>query len=144
MEILTMLLTGSATGLLGSFLSFGKSFVDGWQRRLDKREERTHELKLLEMQARAKSEEAADSLRESSYTHDNLTGAGSQWLINLLRLVRPILTVALLGAVITIWFTMPEELELRFKIVDFVVYAAMTAITWWFGDRVPKKYSQRD
>ncbi len=150
MELLTTLFAGGATGILGSI--FGKAFglIDKWQERLTQREAFKHELRLLDLQHKSKQYElehqmekanleTMSDIRQASYQHDSGSGQGSQWVVNTLRLIRPILTVLLLIGVAVIWFTIPSASVLQHDITQFIVYATMTAITWWFGDRAPKR-----
>ena len=146
MEILMSVFAGGATGIFGSFLGKIFGFLESREKRKTRREEMTHELNLFELQQQARSSEAAfeqemmemqtaADLRISSYEHDTRTGSASQWIVDILRLIRPVLTLLLLVGVGVVWFTLPEWDMLRKTLVEFLVYAAMTSITWWFGDR---------
>ena len=54
-------------------------------------------------------------------------------------LVRPALTLGLGGFLCTAFFAMsPGDID-RAYVADSLVFAAVTAIVWWFGDRAPKK-----
>jgi len=55
----------------------------------------------------------------ASIEADARTGVASQWVINILRLVR--------------FFVTQES-----SIVEAAVFAATAATLWWFGDRAPK------
>lgn len=142
MEFLISLISGGATGLLGTLIGRIVSFYETKQKF-------QQELKLLELQAKIGAEEgerelaiaqakAASDLRVSSYAHDSETGQGSQWVTNTLRLIRPALTLMLVMAVIMLWFTAEQfEVDIRTQVVVAIIYLATSAVTWWFGDRAP-------
>lgn len=142
MEFLISLLSGGATGILGTLIGRVVGFYENKQKF-------QHELKLLELQARIGAEEAerelaiaqakaAADLRVASYEHDSNTGIGSAWVTDVLRLIRPTLTAVLVLAVIVLWFTAEEyEVDIRTQVVVAIIYLATSAVTWWFGDRAP-------
>jgi hypothetical protein len=142
MEFLISLISGGATGLLGTLIGRILGFYENKQKF-------QHELKLLELQAKIGAEEseremaiaqakAASDLRVASYAHDSETGQGSQWVTNTLRLIRPALTLMLVMAVIMLWFTAEQfEVDIRTQVVVAIIYLATSAVTWWFGDRAP-------
>ena len=70
---------------------------------------------------------------EASMLADASIGKGSQWVINVLRLVLPSLTLLLWF--ITAWIFMTTQ---NGAIVEAAVFAATAATLWWFGDRAPK------
>ena len=80
----------------------------------------------------AQSKIDADS-RMASYSHDSMAGTGSLWVVDLLRLVRPILTFALILLVGILYFkAIPAG---RATIEASVIYMASSSVLWWFGDR---------
>jgi len=103
-----------------------------------------HEYKLHELQMAAKAQEAELELAlaaqegswrglDASIKADAAIGTASKWVINVLRLVRPVLTLMLW--LITAWiFAVTQE----GSIVEAAVFAATAATLWWFGDRAPK------
>jgi hypothetical protein len=142
MDFLISLLSGGATGILGTLIGRIVGFYETKQKY-------EQELKLLELQAKINAEEserelaiaqakAASDLRVASYQHDTGTGQGSQWVTNTLRLIRPALTIVLVIAVIMLWFTAEQfEADIRTQVVVAIIYLATSAVTWWFGDRAP-------
>ena len=83
--VISSVLTGGATGLIGSLLTKGIGIFEAGQRRKDKALEYEQELKLLDRQAALKTAETenelaianaetAASLREASYSHDSSMG----------------------------------------------------------------------
>lgn len=139
MELLLSLIGGGATGLLGSMFSrvFGYFEQRQTQRfilekyRLDA-EERAKERESERLIA--ESSEAADMLT-ASFRHDASYGQGSQWVVNLLRLVRPCLTLLLWLLVALIWLTLEAEYDYQGQILSTILYCATAATLWWFGTR---------
>ena len=137
MELILSLLTGGATGIFGSLLGRVAEFFEKAQVQKFRQEEWGHERVLIEMQLRGREAEwehesaiaeadAAARMRDASYRHDTAAGRGSQWVVNVLRLVRPTLTLA---------DTTVDGESLRGRIVSATLYLATAAVTWWFGDR---------
>lgn len=151
MELIFSLLSGGVTGILGSLLGRVAGFFEKAQTQKFRREEWGHERALIDLQMRGREAEweneraiaevdAASRMREASYAHDTSTGQGSQWVINVLRLVRPALTLALIAMTAAFWFsrdldTTIDGESLRGRIVASTLYLATAAVTWWFGDR---------
>ena len=124
---------GGLTGLIGSLAGKVFGYFERKQKLQEKKIEFEQEIKLLELEHTYRSqerehesalaiEENATSLRMASYSHDSSTGEADRWVINVLRLVRPVLTLALV--VIAAFLPRAETL-----------YLATTAVSWWFGDR---------
>ena len=153
-------LTGGATGLLGTALS---AVVDYFQGRAD----HTRELELRRLDIELARTEAGGAERvaaieaegerdqsewqamEASYRE-----AGRRWsrpgegvlvqLVDLVRgLTRPLLTWCLLGLTGAIYFllaaTDAHAALLRPRIVETVLYLATAALLWWFGSRQIEK-----
>ena len=128
------------------------------QKAAERREDRAHELELLKMQAAQGAAEherelaveetrTAASIKAASYAHD-AAGGESEWVRNILRLFRPAITTFLVGAVTVFFFFVSDEVRLndlpvRAVIVESVLYAASTAVFWWFGDRGPSPKIRR-
>ena len=54
-------------------------------------------------------------------------------------LVRPALTLGLGTFLCAAFFAMaPGDID-RASVADSLLFAAVTSIVWWFGDRAPKK-----
>jgi len=143
--VISSVLTGGATGLIGSLLSKGIGIFEASQRRKDKALEYEQELKLLDKQAALKTAETenelaianaetAASLREASYSHDSSMGKPHRWVVDVLRLVRPVLTAFLLILVGGIYFT-TNDFAMKAGVIDSVLFMTSSAVTWWFGDR---------
>lgn len=135
---------GILSGGMGSWIGRGLGI-------LEKRQDYQHELKLQEMQMRAARAETENELaitqeqtyatmREASYAHDTGTGNASQWVVDTLRMVRPVITVLLILLVWVIWVTIgKDDITTKLQIVDGVLYLAGAAVGWWFGARDQEK-----
>jgi len=148
LDLLATSLTGGVTGIVGSIIGKAFSFLDYWveEKKADNKHERA--LDLLELQnkisadenkremAVAQSKVDADS-RMASYSHDSMVGTNSLWVIDLLRLVRPVLTFSLIVLVGIIYFSSP--IEGRATIEASILYLTSSAVLWWFGDRALRK-----
>jgi len=147
-ELLGTVLTGGITGVVGSVIGKAFSFLDAWQEEKKATNEHGRTLELLELQNKLGAEESeremeitqakidADS-RVASYSHDAVGGTSSMWVIDLLRLVRPVLTFALIILVGILYFkAVPEG---RATIEASVIYLCSSSCLWWFGDRALRK-----
>ena len=143
-ELLGTVLTGGITGVVGSVIGKAFSFLDAWQEEKKATNEHGRTLELLELQNKIGAEESeremeiaqakidADS-RVASYSHDSMAGTSSIWVIDLLRLVRPVLTFSLIFLVGILYFKAAPGG--RATIEASVIYMASSATLWWFGDR---------
>jgi len=143
--LISSVLTGGATGLIGSLLNKGIGLFEAAQKRKDRILEFEQELKLLDKQAALRTAETENelaiadaettaSLREASYRHDASLGNPHRWVVDTLRLVRPVLTSFLLIVVLIIFLT-TNDFGMKAGIIESVLYMASSAVTWWFGDR---------
>ena len=105
-DLIGTVLTGGATGVIGSVIGKAFSFLDAWQeeKKADKDHGRTIEMLRLQNEIGAEENEremavaeanADANMRMASYSHDSMAGPSSVWVANLLRLVRPCLTLSL-------------------------------------------------
>ena len=149
-EILLSLLTGGATGVLGTLVSGGLSFLKKGQD--NKHSIRMREFDLKELDLELSSAEkiavlsAEKSALEGSYedsrtfvTQGMELTAGQKWiavLIDLVRsLMRPMITLFFLG--ITGYLTWVGGLN--DDIEQTVLYLTATTTVWWFGGRGAEK-----
>jgi hypothetical protein len=143
-ELLGTVLTGGATGIIGSVIGKAFSFLDAWQEEKKADSEHGRTIELLELQNKLGAEESeremeitqakidADS-RVASYSHDAVGGASSVWVTDCLRMVRPLLTFSLILLVGILYFKAAPGG--RATIEASVIYMASSATLWWFGDR---------
>ncbi len=139
---------GSGLGLIGAIA--GKVF--GWLELKEKAKvqqaENAHELALIQAQSQMRQAEmesellisqvdADTKLRTAAYAHDSAMGTPHKWCSSVLRLVRPSITVFLLG--LTTWIYWKAyamgEIDTLQMLADEVVFMTSLAITFWFGSR---------
>lgn len=141
---------GGLFGLLGNVAAKLIGLYETRQTFTQKKEEWSHEERLLEMQAKARAAETEQelALTATSGSWDGLgeslkaeTAIGSSyaWVNAVRALVRPALTLSLSGFLCAAFFAMPVADPGRAAVTDSLVFAAVTAIVWWFGDRAPKQ-----
>ena len=160
LDLIMSVVTGGATGLVGTVLSgvLGLFKESG---------ERKHEIALRELDIElAKAEanaaervaaveaESAEaqaewgaleaSYREASSRMSRAHEGGAMKVVDVVRgLIRPLLTVALVAAVIVIFFYVgvPEldAEKMGARIIETVLYLATAAVLWWFGQRQIEK-----
>ena len=147
-DLLGSALLGMGTGGIGSIIGKLFSFVDHWvdEKKKDKEHERT--IALLELQNKLGAEEserelavaevhAASDIRTASYSHDASVGVGSPFVIDLLRLIRPILTLLL---ILLVGYLYTQSVEAgRATIEASVIYMCSSSVLWWFGSREFRK-----
>jgi len=127
--------TGGIFGIVGTALGRVAGY---FEKQLNFKQEQArwgHEYKLHELQMQARQQETELELAlaaqagswkglEASIKAEAAIGRASQWVINLLRLVRPVLTLF--------------HVTRNGAIVEAAVFAASAATLWWFGDRAAK------
>jgi len=143
-------LTGGLFGLLGNVAGKVISIFTAKQEFARKKEEWGHEERLLDLQMKAKAAETEQELAVTaasgswsglgeSLKAETAIGATYPWVNAVRALVRPALTLGLSGFLCTAFFALgPGDLDRQY-VADSLVFAAVTAIVWWFGDRAPKK-----
>ena len=90
----------------------------------------------LESEEKIVNAHTASVMRTASYGHDTGYGKPSKWVINILRLVRPALTVMLLALTAWIFGTVVEN-GLKINVINQVLFMTSMALSWWWGDRAP-------
>ena len=151
MDMIFSVLTGGATGILGSVLGKVFNFVDVFieEKKAKGEHERTMEMHRLQSELRAEEleselaivqEQAAGVAHAASYSMMTGVEVPYPWVAAILRLMRPTLTVMLVGIVWYIYAT-SSDLAQQETIIQSVIYMSSTAVLWWFGDRAmrPKK-----
>ena len=135
---------GGLFGLIGTTLGRVASFFERRDENAQEKARWNHEYRLheLNMQARAQESEIELELAaqagswkglEASIQAEAASGRASLWVINLLRLVRPSLTLLLWLITAGIFLQTQNQ-----AIAEAAVFAATAATLWWFGDRAPK------
>lgn len=140
-ETLIASLAGGATGLIGSISGRVFGFFEQKQKIKEKELDYEQELKLQEMQYRQADKEmeneraivstkANAEMMAESYKHDSSYGS------SILRWVRPVLTLALIGCTVFIYHTIDPNT--KSDIAAQVVFLTGLAVSWWFADRSGK------
>ena len=149
-SILDSSLTGGLFGLLGNVSNKLIGIFTAKQEFAQKKEEWGHEERLLDMQMKAKAAETEQELAVTaasgswsglgeSLKAETSIGPAYPWVNAVRALVRPALTLGLGGFLCAAFFAMaPGDID-RAYVADSLVFAAVTAIVWWFGDRAPKR-----
>ena len=139
---------GGVFGILGTALGRVAGYFERQQSFKHEVLRWSHEYKLHELQMQAQAQETEMELAlaaqegswrglTASISADANIGTASKWVINILRLVRPTLTLLLW--LITGWIFAVTQ---NGSIVEAAVFAATAATLWWFGDRAPKPLAQ--
>ena len=135
---------GGLFGLVGTALGRVAGFFERRQQHQQEQAQWSHELALHELTMRARAQESEQELAlaaqagswaglEASILADASVGEASRWVVNVLRLVRPVLTLLLW--LLTGWiFAVTQD----GTVVEACVFAATAATLWWFGDRAPR------
>jgi hypothetical protein len=143
-------LSGGLFGLLGNVASKIIGIFEAKQAFTQKKEEWGHEERLLDMQTKAKAAESEQQLAAAassgswsglgeSLKSETAIGATYPWVNAIRALTRPGLTLGLTSFLCAAFFAMtPGDID-RAYVADSLVFAAVTSIVWWFGDRAPKK-----
>ncbi|MEM7047899.1 MAG: hypothetical protein AAF442_09695 [Pseudomonadota bacterium] len=156
--------SGGLFGLLGAVVGAGAKYLERKQKAAGDREERSHELALLQLETERGDRDAENELRIHQADADAAMRTGSYampvtvsgvpgWVNAVRSLFRPFLTLALnataavilvllitsLGddsAPIILWLSSEgPATELITYMVHSLLFAANTATVWWFGDR---------
>ena len=150
-DMIFSVLTGGATGILGSVLGKVFNFVDVFieEKKAKGEHERTIEMHRLQSELRADEleselaivqEQSAGAAQVACYAMLPGVEVPYPWVAAILRLMRPLLTVMLVGIVWYIYAS-SNDLAQQETIIQSVIYMSSTAVLWWFGDRAmrPKK-----
>jgi len=139
---------GSGLGLIGTVV--GKTF--GWLEQKEKNKtllaQNAHELNLIQEQAKIKQVEmeseymiaqmeADANIRTAAYQHDASYGETPMWCSSILRLVRPVVTLLLMGMSAYIYWKAYDfgDWTTTKMLAEEVVFMTSLAITFWFGSR---------
>ena len=148
LELLGTVMAGGVTGIVGSIIGKAFSFLDYWVEEKKASHEHERTVALLELQNKFGAEESEREVaiaqakadagsRMASYNHDSMAGTGSLWVVDLLRLVRPVLTFSLILLVGMLYFS--SDTGGRATIEASVIFMCSSSVLWWFGDRALRK-----
>lgn len=145
-------LSGGLFGLVGNIATKVFGYFEARQAFVQKQAEWSHESELLKLQMQAKSAETEQEIHVAesqgswgglgaSLTAEGALGTSYPWANAVRALVRPGLTLGLATFLASAFFAMaPGDID-RAYVADSLVFAAVTSIVWWFGDRAPRKSS---
>ncbi len=146
----TSALSGGLFGLVGNVASKVIGYFQAKQDFVEKQASWQHDLDLQKLQMQASAQQASQQLQvaqsqgewnglTASVTAEGGVGASYPWVNAVRSLTRPALTLGLTSFLACAFFAMtPGDID-RAYVADSLVFAAVTAIVWWFGDRAPKK-----
>ena len=155
LDLLTGLLAGGTTGLLGTIATGVTDYMERRARHREALESQRLDIELAQIEAASVEHRATLALQtaeleaegralEASYdeARQRWSGAGEGgpivWVDVVRGLTRPLITWLLIILVAGIyWTSLPEEEALRTRIVATVLYLATTCVVWWFGGRRP-------
>ncbi|HEX3943783.1 MAG TPA: hypothetical protein VHW69_06835 [Rhizomicrobium sp.] len=140
---------GGIFGLIGNLATKTFGYLESKQSFAAKQAERTHETELLKLQAQWHQPETESELPLalnapwsgllSSVAAEGALSASYRWVDAARALVRPLLTLGLSAVLAAAFFSMAPSDTARAYVIDSLVFAAVTAIVWWFGDRAPPR-----
>jgi len=145
-------LSGGLFGLVGNIATKVFGYFEAKQAFAQKQAEWSHESELLKLQMQAKASETEQEIHVAesqgswsglgaSVTAEGTLGATYPWVNAVRALVRPGLTLGLSTFLASAFFALaPGDID-RAYVADSLVFAAVTSIVWWFGDRAPRKTS---
>ncbi len=143
-------LSGGLFGLVGNVAAKTFTYFEAKQEFAQKQAGWAHETDLLKLQMQARAAETEDETQiaqaqgtwgglVASVTAEGALPASYAWVNAIRALVRPALTLGLAVFLASAFFAMRAGDPERAYVVDSLVFAAVTAIVWWFGDRAPKR-----
>ncbi len=157
LDLILGVLSGGATGLIGTVISGGMKFFENKQKH-------AHELAIMDMEIKqmgveaqiakdikeldmeGKDRAAAWSALEASYKESTTRMSSGDhpalvWVDVIRGLMRPVITIGLLVLIGVIYFTAaaslaaPDGTPMTVFIIQTVLYVGTTAVLWWFGTR---------
>lgn len=146
----TSALSGGMFGLVGNIASKLLNRNDARNALAQKQAEWAHQTELLKLQMQSRQarsdQDSAAAPQEGTWNglalslkSEGAIGSSYRWVDAVRALVRPALTLGLVGVLATAFFAMsPADID-REYVIRSLVFAGVTAIVWWFGDRAPNR-----
>lgn len=142
--------SGGVFGLLGHVATKVAGIFESEQQFKQKLAEWAHENELLKLQMQAKAAETENEVEVAAATGawsglseslkaETAIGTTYPWVNAVRALVRPALTLGLALFLCSAFFALPAGDDTRAYVANSLVFAAVTAIVWWFGDRAPRR-----
>tara|TARA_R110002167_G_scaffold353111_1_gene566253 strand:- start:624 stop:1079 length:456 start_codon:yes stop_codon:yes gene_type:complete len=149
-DIIASVLTGGATGILGSLVGTVGRFLEKKQKLKEMTLQFDQEIKLQELQITSRKEELESEkaiaemetvaeMKSASYAHDASYGPTTVVISSMLRFVRPVLTLLLLAFTGYIFWQVRENPTIVHELSNQMMFLTTTAVAWWFGDRSLRK-----
>ena len=158
LDAILAILSGGATGLLGTALSFATDYLKAKQRHKQELELRRVDMELAGIEAAGAEKVAALELEgekaqaELAAFQESYREAARRWsrpedgmlmqFVDFVRgMTRPALTWGFVALTGTIYFTLGDAdavvdgVAVKARIVDTVLYLTTTCVLWWFGAR---------
>ena len=140
---------GGLFGLIGNLATRTFTYLESKQSLLARQSEWAHETELLKLQSQwTQPETEAEPPLALTASWDGLLSsvaaqralpASYKWVDAVRALVRPLLTLGLSAVLAAALFSMAPNDTARAYVIDSLVFATVTAIVWWFGDRAPAR-----
>lgn len=146
-HILGNALTGGLFGLIGNIAAKLFAYLNAKQQFAERQAQWAYGMELAKLRqplAQAPQAPHADAAAASWLALDetlkaDTTAPSYAWVNAVRSLVRPALTLGLVIVLAFAFFAMaPGDAE-RGYVADSLVFAAVTAVVWWFGDRAPRR-----
>jgi hypothetical protein len=146
-HILGTALSGGLFGLIGNIAAKLFAYLESKQQFTERQAQWSYETDLLKLQMQAPAPEtehdaapdASWSALNESLRDDALLASSYPWVNAVRSLVRPALTCGLAAVLAFAFFAMKSGDPERSYVIDSLVFAGVGAITWWFGDRAPRR-----
>lgn len=153
MGIIELVTSGGVTGLLGGVISQVFSYMQYGRKIEEKKLDLSHEVRLHKLNLQAEQEEterelmiveqgANKEVAIAAYKHDTDTGTPSLWVTNVIKLMRPGLSLFLVLTTVLLFFT-TTIVGLQVLIAQAIVFCTISVVTFWFGDRTIAKNIQK-
>jgi hypothetical protein len=141
-HILGSALSGGLFGLIGNIAAKLFSYLETRQQFVERQAQWSYRTDLMKLRMQAPQtapapDAASWTALDESLRADNAVAGSYRWVDAVRALVRPALTLGLVTVLSFAFFAMRPGDPERNYVIDSLVFAAVTAIVWWFGDRAP-------
>lgn len=135
------MLLGAVAGVAASAIGRVGSYFERKQEIAAEERKRQDDMAMAKLQVDGQTAVADlnsyTALRAASYAQDAALGVPDTWVVDILRLVRPFITIYALFLE-TVLFFMTQDAEIKKLIVAAILETSAMTVTWWFGDRYKK------
>ena len=146
----TSVMSGGVFGLVGNVATKVASYFESEQQFRQQQAQLAGQVELIKLQQSSQTQATQgqiavantsggwDGLSESLKAEAS-TAQTYPWVNAVRALVRPALTFGLSGFLCAAFFALPQGDATRAYVASSLVFAAVTSIVWWFGDRAPSR-----